>query len=81
MCDSRKYPYPPHRSLEISREWWVTNANIFKRKREAKSEIFHRGGGFKTKENYEGMYGYFLEQHIVSCIVGVDCNNSLEKMV
>ena len=45
-----------------------------------RNQKFSTGVWGSKQKNYGGIYGYFLEQHIVSCIVGVDCNNSPMKM-
>ena len=69
MCGSRKYPYPNDRgSLEIPR-----GRRGSKGKDEPKLE-FPEGWGVQTQNKTSvgwggGEYGYFLEQHNLTCHV------------
>jgi len=70
MCGYRKYPLPHHRgSLEILRGRGALKTKIFKGMYEPKLE-FLEGWWAQTKKKTSvggGGYGYFLEQHNVSC--------------
>ena len=68
LCNSRKDPYPSQGwSLEIPKGRGVSKAKIFKGTYESKLEIpgGWGGGGSKPKNHPWGMYGYFLEPHIL----------------
>ena len=68
MCDSRKYPYPPHgRSLEIPKGRGSKQPKFIREsiKLNWKFQREGGGGGFKWKNLPWGRYGYFMESHDV----------------